>query len=160
MGAGKTSVGRVVAARLGWAFVDNDEALLALTGMDGATLLADRGGAALGAAEAESLQVMLAGAGPAVVAVAAGVVLDPVSRRLIASAGFVVWLRADPAVLAQRVAGDASRARLGADPQAALEALATEREQWYAALADLVLDATEAAAEELAERVVVALGGA
>ncbi|HVE64769.1 MAG TPA: shikimate kinase [Mycobacteriales bacterium] len=156
MGAGKTTVGRAVAATLGWSYVDNDDVLRARTGLDGAALLASRGDAALRAAEVACLRAALAGASPAVVGVAGGVVLDAAGRRLIGSGGFVVWLRAAPAVLAQRVAGDSSRARLGDDPAQALSALAAEREPHYARLADLIVEVARTSADEVAHAVVAA----
>jgi len=88
--------------------------------------------------------------------VAGGVVLDHASRTLVRDGGFVVWLRADPAVLAKRVADDRTRARLGDDPESALRTLAAARDPHYAALAELVLDASSATVNQLAEAIVAA----
>lgn len=157
MGAGKTSVGAAVAASLGWTYVDNDDLLRSRTGLDGATLLAEQGSVALRAAEVAAFRAALDDPEPAVLSVAGGVVLDQASRALVRDGGFVVWLRADPAVLAKRVADDRTRARLGDDPESALRTLAAAREPHYAALADLVLDASSATVNELAEAVVAAV---
>jgi len=157
MGAGKTSVGRLVAERLGWRYLDNDELLREQTGRDGATLLAEQGSAALRAAEVDCLHAALLDPTPAVVGVAGGVVLDPSARAMLADGGLVVWLRAPAGLLAERIAGDATRARLGDDPKGKLLRLAAEREPHYAALADLVVEVAGRSVEQLARAVVAAV---
>jgi len=138
MGAGKSTVGRLVAAALGRELVDVDLAITERTGRTVRQLWEDGGEDAYRSLESltvlESLprkEIVLAAPG--------GVVLDPEVRAALADA-HVVWLRADPAVLGGRVRAGDHRPLLGADPAADLAAMATARAELYSSLADLVVD--------------------
>ncbi len=137
MGAGKTSVGREVAARLGWAFVDNDERFLARTGQTAATYAAEFGVDPMHRVEAEVLEEILADPAPKVVA-APGSIAELEDVDL--SRAFVVWLRAPVEVLATRVRASDHRPLLGTDPVVALRRLKESRRQAYSRLADAVVD--------------------
>ena len=102
MGSGKTTVGRLVAQRLGRRFVDSDEQVEARAGRTVREIFEAEGEAAFRALEAGALAEALAAPEPAVVAAAGGVVLDPGNRRALREAATVVWLRAGPGVLASR----------------------------------------------------------
>ena len=119
MGSGKSSVGRALAARTGWPFHDNDALLEGGTGRT-ARELAERGEAVLRDAESAALRAALEAPGPAIAAVAAGVVMNPGNRALLAAAPNVVWLRATPATLRERLRStdDDHRPWLDADPDA------------------------------------------
>ena len=80
MGAGKTTVGRLLAAELGWPYADSDEAVEAATGRSVAELFEEGGEPSFRAAESAALSQALAGDGPGVVSVAGGAVLDPANR--------------------------------------------------------------------------------
>lgn len=140
MGSGKSSVGRALADATGWPFVDNDELVEAATGRTARQLLAEQGEAAMRAAESAALRRAVAVEPPAIVATAAGTVLDPDNRRRVAAGGFVVWLHAPPDVLAARAAGASHRPWLDDDPVAWFARAAAERDSLYAAVADLVID--------------------
>jgi shikimate kinase len=156
MGSGKSSVGRALAQRTGWPFADNDELVERATGLS-ARELAAAGEPSLRAAESAALREGLRIAPPAIVATAAGTVLDQENRRMIEHGGFVAWLRAPVDVLAERAAGSAHRPWLDDDPVGWLEATLAEREPYYAGLADLEIDTAatppEEAARLIAERV-------
>jgi shikimate kinase len=141
MGSGKTTVGRALARRLGRPLLDSDAMVESRTGQTVAEIWAQRGEAAFRAEETEVLAEAAASKTPSVIAAAGGSVLDPANRRLIASAGLVVWLRADADVLAGRVRPGDHRPLLADDPRGSLRRLAAEREPWYAEVADLVVDA-------------------
>lgn len=140
MGAGKTTVGRALAARLCWRYLDNDELVVEAVGHPTAVLLSERGVDALRRAEAAALELVLSAEPPVVAAAAAGVVLDPVHRVAMRSHAFVVYLRAPVALLAQRVASDPPRPWLAGDPVPALDRLFTARESLYEQVAHLAVD--------------------
>jgi shikimate kinase len=140
MGSGKSSVGRALARLTGWPFVDNDALLEAATGRTARELLEDGGEPVLRAGEAAAFRSALGRPIPEIVSVAAGVVLDPANRSALASAGFVVWLRATTATLALWAPGAAHRPWLAGDARAWLERTGRERAPLYAEVADLVVD--------------------
>ncbi|HEY7478598.1 MAG TPA: shikimate kinase [Actinomycetota bacterium] len=154
MGSGKTTVGRAVAARTGWPYLDNDELVERSTSRPTPEVLADADEATLRAAERDALDAALAAEPPLVASVAAGVVLDAAARRRMHAGGFVVYLRASLEELSARVGDGSGRPWLGDDPRAALAALGAGREPLYEEAAHLVLDVGGATPEELAERIV------
>jgi 5-deoxy-5-amino-3-dehydroquinate synthase len=158
MGAGKTTVGRALAARRGWSFVDSDAQIEARTGRTVAQIWAAEGEPAFRRLESEVLAEALAAEDPSVVAAAGGVVLDPVNRARIRQAGPVVWLRADPATLARRVRKGDHRPLLDSGPAEVLARLAAERGDLYAELADLVVDVDGLSADEVVDRIEEAVG--
>src|SRR5215212_5614311 len=95
MGSGKTTVGRLLAARTGWRYLDNDELLSEATRRS-AREIARFGEPELRAAESAALLRGLNAQPPVIVGSAAGAVLDTRNRAAIADAGTVVWLRARP----------------------------------------------------------------
>lgn len=157
MGSGKTTVGRLVAGRLGWPYFDSDAEVQEATGRSVPEIFATEGEAAFRAAEAEALARALE-TEPAVVAVAGGAVLDPGNRARIEDGGTVVWLRAEVATLAARVGDGAGRPLLEPDPPAALAALDAVRRPVYAELADVVVDVDRLTPDEVAAAVLEATG--
>ncbi len=158
MGAGKTTTGHLVADRLGWGYRDSDADVEAATGLTVPELFARDGEAAFRQAEADVLAAACADPAPSVVSVAGGAVLRPDNRRLIAASGTVVWLRARPETLAARVGDGAGRPLLADDPAGAMVRLNAVRSPLYAEVADLVIDVDELPAEEVARRILAAVG--
>jgi shikimate kinase len=157
MGVGKTTIGRLVAARLHWAHVDSDEQVTRRTGRTVREIFETDGEAAFREEESAALREAALGvpAEPAVVAVAGGAVLDEANRLTLARTGRVVWLRAPSTVLAGRVhAGADHRPLLGDDPAAALASLGAQRRPLYEELADLVVDTADRNPTEIAEEIV------
>lgn len=160
MGAGKTTVGRLVAHRLGWAYRDSDAMVEAATGRTVAELWRTGGEAAFRGLERRALAEALADPDPSVVAVAGGAVLDPATRAALAAGGTVVWLRADPGTLAARVGGaPGHRPLLAEDPDGALRRLDAERRPLYEQVADAVVDVDGRSPDEVADVVAALAAG-
>jgi len=144
MATGKTTVGRAVAARLGRDFYDSDSMIEADTGKTVAELWRSGGEAAFRALETEALDDALVAEPAGVIAAAGGVVLSAANRARLQRASedgaVVVWLRADPAVLAERVRPGDHRPLLATNPVGTLTRLAAERETLYAEVADRTID--------------------
>jgi shikimate kinase len=157
MGAGKTTVGRELAARLETSFLDNDESLSAHCGRTAAEVAAADGADALHRCEASGLLAALAGDGESVVAAAASVVDDEAVReRLGRDDVTVVWLRAHPSILRRRALAGAHRPFVQSDPAASTR-LDSARRPHYAELADVVIDVDDRAPAEIIEEISTAI---
>lgn len=157
MGAGKTTVGQVLADRLGWPHLDSDGQVAQATGRSIPEIFAERGEEAFRAEEAKALTRATTSATPVVVSVAGGAVLDPENRRLLGRSGSVVWLRARVDTLAARVGSGDGRPLLDHDPAAALRHLEAQRRPMYQQLAQLVVDVDDLPPTLVAERILAGL---
>jgi shikimate kinase len=156
MGSGKSTVGRQLAGRLVWPYLDSDADVEARTGKTVPEIFAAAGEAAFRAEEAQALQEATTSDGPLVVSVAGGAVLDADNRRRIRQAGLVVWLRAEVTTLARRVGSGHGRPLLGDDPPAALARLYRERRRLYEELADVIIDVDDLRSGEVVDRIMAA----
>ncbi len=157
MGTGKTTVGRLVARKLGWSLRDSDEAIEAREGLTVREIRAQRGTDAMHDLEAAHVLGVLATPGPAVVCAAASAIdRDEVVEALRRPDVAVAWLRVQPEVAASRFAGGAHRPAFGDDPEAFLAAQAARRDPRFAAVADVTID-TGATTPDGVAAVVVAL---
>lgn len=156
MGAGKTSIGKRLAGRLGLGFVDADQRLQELTGAAIPLIFECEGEAGFRLREAELITQLMQGDGQ-LLATGGGAVLAEGNRRALAQRGFVVYLRVGIDQQLERLARDRSRPLLAdGDKRETLVALARARGPIYEGLADLVFDSdglsVAAAAEQLAAR--------
>lgn len=115
MGSGKTTVGRILATRLGWDFVDTDQLVEERSGMAIPELFATHGEAGFRALETEVIREVSRG-DRQVIATGGGAVLDPANRLALRMAGVVVHLKASPELLWRRVSN--SDRPLAQDPMA------------------------------------------
>jgi len=140
MGSGKTTVGRVIAARLGRPLYDTDALIEAREGRTVREIWLDAGEEAFREIETQVLADSLAADDKTVIAAAGGVVLRSQNRAALRNSGArVVWLRADPSVLAERVKGGPHRPLLDDDPEGALQRMYDEREELYREVADAIV---------------------
>ncbi len=139
MGVGKSSVGRRLANRLRLPFADGDVEIEAAAGMTVSEIFAALGEAEFRAGEARVIRRLLEGP-PIVLATGGGAMMNPETRALLKAKADTVWLRADLAVIAERVARRDTRPLLrGKDPLEVLTGLAEARYPIYGE-ADVAVD--------------------
>lgn len=156
MGAGKTSIGRLLARRLGLGFTDSDDEIVKASGCSIADIFRLYGEAAFRDGERRVMARLLE-AGPGVVASGGGAFMDAETRAAIAARATSVWLRAGLDILLSRTVGRTTRPLLmTADPRAVLEKLIAERYPIYAE-ADVIVDTTSEAKDVTVDRIIRAL---
>ncbi len=140
MGAGKTTVGRLLARRLKLRFVDSDHEIEARCGVKIPVIFEIEGEAGFRLRERQAIAELTALDG-IVLATGGGAVLSSENRGHLASRGIVVYLRATPEDLYERVRHDRNRPLLATpDPLARLRSLYAERDALYLELAHIVVD--------------------
>jgi shikimate kinase len=156
MGAGKSSVGRRLATRLGLAFFDADTEIERAAGMTIPEIFAARGEAEFRDGERRVIARLLAD-GPLVLATGGGAYMSAETRARIAERGVSVWLKADFDVLMRRVRKRSNRPLLRtADPDATLRRLIDDRYPVYA-LADLTIHSRDVPHDVVVQEIVDAL---
>jgi shikimate kinase len=158
MGAGKSTVGRLLARRLKLRFLDCDHEIERRCGVKIPLIFEIEGEAGFRARESEVL-AELTGLRGIVLATGGGAVLSPENRRKLAENGTVIYLRARPEDLYTRVRHDRNRPLLAMhDPLRRLRELHAERDGLYAAVADLVVDTGRQTVQALARDLIAKLG--
>ena len=140
MGAGKTTVGRQVAKRLGRNFFDSDHEIVARTGVHIPTIFEIEGEDGFRRREVQTI-AELSEYSNIVMATGGGVVLRPENRQCLHDTGWVVYLNVPPVMLYERTRHDRNRPLLRVeDPLARLEELHAARDPLYREVAHLVVD--------------------
>ncbi len=160
-GTGKTTVGRLVAERLGCESIDADDEIERRAGKSVAAIFADDGEAVFRDLEAQVV-ADLSRRTKLVVAPGGGAVLRHTTRDAMRAAGPVVWLTASVDTIAARLAADAAtgnrRPNLTASGgRAEIEALLAERTPIYRACATVVVDTEGKSPAEVADDVIARL---
>jgi len=139
MGAGKTTIGRQLAAELGLDFDDSDKAIQRRTGVDIPTIFDFEGEEGFRRRERAVIDELTQNDG-FVLATGGGAVLDPENRKNLSNRGTVVYLYCSPEQQYERTMRDRNRPLLQTDdPLARLQELMEQRDPIYRQLADLVV---------------------
>ena len=156
MGAGKTNIGRRLAARLDLPFFDSDCEIEAAAGETIEEIFRNRGEAVFRDGERRVIARLL-DQPTHVLATGGGAFMDPATRAIIACRGVSVWLRADIEVLLARVSRRSNRPLLKeGNPRAVLTELIDRRYPVYAE-ADITIDSGDGPPDLTATRTIAAL---
>jgi shikimate kinase len=156
MGAGKSSIGRRLAARLGVAFVDADNEIEVAAGMTIPDIFSTYGEPNFRAGETRVIARLLDG-GPQVLATGGGAFMNPDTRGAIGAHGVSVWLKAEFDVLMRRIKRRQDRPLMKTeDPGERLRALMAERYPVYAE-ADITIQSREVPHEKIVDEIIDAL---
>ncbi|MGH8958359.1 MAG: shikimate kinase [Acidimicrobiia bacterium] len=156
MGAGKSTLGRIIADRKGWKFIDTDEVVMEAAGRDISELFATEGEAAFRSRECDAVDSISSHPG-AVVATGGGVVLRPKNVDTMRRTGLIFWLQAEPATLAARVASEGKRTSrpliFEDDVEQTLRGILDDRQGAYREAADFAISTDLLSPEEAADLV-------
>jgi shikimate kinase len=156
MGAGKSTIGRRLAARLGVPFLDADSEIEAAAGMSISDIFEVHGEPHFRDGEARVIARLLDG-GPAVLATGGGAFMREDTRNRVGAKAVSIWLKADADIIMRRVRRRADRPLLQtADPEATVGRLISEREPIYQH-ADLTIWSREVPHEKVVDECVDAL---
>jgi len=157
-GSGKTTVGKILAERLGWPFLDADVILEVRAGKSIRAIFADEGEPTFRDLETKIVVEHCAGS-QVVLATGGGVVMREENRQALKN-GFVVWLTASPAALWERIQADSSTAErrppLAGGGIQEIERLLSVREPVYQSCADLTIPVESLSPEEAANAILAA----
>jgi shikimate kinase len=144
MGAGKSAVGRALAAKLNMAFIDLDSLIEQKAGRSITEIFARDGETAFRRMEAE-ITTQVAGREKSVIACGGGIVLEQNNIDLMRKSCLIIYLTADPAILLRRVLKSRERRPLleVADPAAAIDGLLKYRGPLYENAADVIIDTSQ-----------------
>jgi shikimate kinase len=156
MGAGKSSIGRRLAARIGIPFADADAEIEEAAGMSIADIFAVHGEPSFRSGEARVIARLLEN-GPQVLATGGGAFINPETRARIEERGISVWLKADMDILSRRLRRRNDRPLLRTeDPAATLSELLAAREPIYSE-AQLAVVSRDVPHEVIVEEIMTAL---
>jgi shikimate kinase len=154
---GKSTVGRILAEKLGRIFIDMDQHLIASAGREISCWVKLEGWDSFRKAESELLRTLISREG-LVVATGGGIILDPQNRRILNEHFFTTWLKASVETIFCRTNSDpgscAARPPLSELPlRDEIKKVLSERRPLYAAAANLEIDTEKKTAEEIAEQI-------
>jgi shikimate kinase len=155
MGSGKSSVGRLLARRLGYRFFDLDRRIEARAGRSIAAIFREDGEEAFREMEGEEARAVSA-LTEAVVAAGGGAFARPRTRALLRQGALTVWLRCDLETILARVPADGSRPLAG--KRDIMRALLAQREPFYRS-ADVAVDTTTGTPRQVVDRIVGLIEG-
>jgi shikimate kinase/nucleoside-diphosphate-sugar epimerase len=151
MGSGKTTVARIVSQMIGFQCLDTDQLIIDTAGQSIPSIFANEGEPGFRLHESTALRSLLGKRG-CCIATGGGIITQPRNLPLLRHLGYIVWLDADPALLASRTSHNNDRPLLAGeeDPKAKLTRLLDERKPLYKSLADLRIQTSELTPQETA----------
>ena len=156
MGAGKSAVGRRLAASLNLPFTDADSEIEAAAGQSIAEIFAEHGEAYFRTGERKVIARLLEN-GPQVLATGGGAYMDPETRAAVKEHGISIWLKASLRVMMKRVGRRDNRPLLQVEnPETVMKKLMAERNPVYAE-ADITVESKEAPHEVMVGSIIDAL---
>jgi len=154
MGSGKSTVGIRLSYQLRYALEDTDKLIEARAGKSIREIFAQEGEEAFRQMETQLLEKLAGRKGQRVYSVGGGTPVRDVNRPLLRKLGTVVYLRARPETIYERLREDTSRPLLqGENPREKIGRMMAEREKAYMETADLVLDVDDLTVEQVSERI-------
>lgn len=152
MGTGKSTVGEILAQKLGYTLVDLDAAVVANAGLTIPEIFELHGEAYFRKAETAMLQKVLSSGGQQVLATGGGAVLQPLNCELMVNGGLVVALTAQAEAIIERVKGDSNRPLLAGNAEERIRTILEERKQAYQ-FAHFTVDTGCMGADEVAQKI-------
>ena len=161
-GTGKTSVGKLLAVKLGGPFLDSDEMIRASLGKSVREIVAGEGWSSFRREEKRIIAGLSQNDG-CVIALGGGAVLDEENVRNLKGKGLFIWLMAEAQIIAGRLNGDGKNREqrpslTGKDPDEEIKFSLKERAPLYARIADCRVETSGRSIEEVAEEVFGILG--
>jgi len=156
MGTGKSTVGKILATRLGYIFVDLDSCIVEKEGCSINEIFSKKGESYFREIEKEQLRCLV-GKNFQVVSTGGGVVIAPENRLDMRRSGVVINLVAEPEILLKRLREETERPLLnGAKSLDMIKKMLSERENWYAD-ADIRIDTSGKNVEDVVREILVYL---
>lgn len=158
MGSGKTSLGVKLSYRLRMPVEDTDKLIERREGRSVNEIFVDDGESYFRQLETDLLRELAAKNGARIYSTGGGMPVKEENRGLLKKLGKVIYLRVSPETVYERLKGDSARPLLQCgDPLERIRELLEEREEAYAACADVIIDADEADMESILKRITSAL---
>ncbi len=159
MGSGKSTMGIRLSYQLRYALEDTDKLIEARAGKSISEIFAQEGEEAFRQMETELLEKLAKKKGQRIYSVGGGTPVRAVNRPLLKKLGTVVYLRARPETVYERLKDDTARPLLqGQDPLGKIRRMMAEREEAYTETADVVLDVDGLTADQWVERIAGCIG--
>ncbi len=154
MGAGKSTVGRILADKLGYLFMDSDQEIETRTGVTIPVIFDIEGEKGFRSREAQVIED-LTKKKMAVLATGGGAVINLENRKNLRSRGFVVYLRSSIENLVQRTRNNRNRPLLQtANPVKTLKKLLLERSPYYEEVADLIVETEQTSVHQVVREII------
>ena len=152
MGTGKSTVGKKIAERLGWQFIDTDEVIEEKAGVTISNIFAKQGEAYFRALERRVIDSVCCGAGK-IIATGGGAMTNEENAQRLQDSGTVICLTAAPEIILSRVQGNTDRPLLhGENPLEKIKTMLTARAKSYAKV-DITIDTSQISIDETVETI-------